>query len=133
MGQVQEFKKKKKKIQIVFRLRYHQLTPWRNGSASDSRSEGCVFESRRGQLTFYAIILITISIEKNVKPVLKGVEIMKRKMLLCWKLLSFVLIKVNEVKGAGGWGVQEVKDEDLCFSMTQRAGEGLEGTSYNTP
>ena len=23
-------------------------TPWRNGSASDSRSEGCVFESRRG-------------------------------------------------------------------------------------
>ena len=29
-----------------------QKTPWRNGSASDSRSEGCVFESRRGQL-FY--------------------------------------------------------------------------------
>ncbi len=26
-----------------------QLTPWRNGSASDSRSEGCVFKSRRGQ------------------------------------------------------------------------------------
>ena len=25
------------------------LTPWRNGGASDSRSEGCVFESRRGQ------------------------------------------------------------------------------------
>ena len=29
------------------------LTPWRNGSASDSRSEGCVFESRRGQKTFF--------------------------------------------------------------------------------
>ena len=28
------------------------LTPWRNGSASDSRSEGCVFKSRRGQLSF---------------------------------------------------------------------------------
>ena len=28
------------------------LTPWRNGSASDSRSEGCVFESRRGQHCF---------------------------------------------------------------------------------
>ena len=27
----------------------NKLTPWRNGSASDSRSEGCVFESRRGQ------------------------------------------------------------------------------------
>ena len=25
------------------------MAPWRNGSASDSRSEGCVFESRRGQ------------------------------------------------------------------------------------
>ena len=25
-------------------------TPWRNGSASDSRSEGCVFESRRGHV-----------------------------------------------------------------------------------
>ena len=30
----------------------HKLTLWRNGSASDSRSEGCVFESRRGQLDF---------------------------------------------------------------------------------
>ena len=28
-------------------------TPWRNGSASDSRSEGCVFESRRGQQYFF--------------------------------------------------------------------------------
>ena len=27
-------------------------TPWRNGSASDSRSEGCVFESRRGHHHF---------------------------------------------------------------------------------
>ncbi len=25
--------------------------PWRNGSASDSRSEGCVFDSRRVQIT----------------------------------------------------------------------------------
>ena len=28
---------------------FRHQTPWRNGSASDSRSEGCVFESRRGQ------------------------------------------------------------------------------------
>ena len=28
------------------------MTPWRNGSASDSRSEGCVFKSRRGQIEF---------------------------------------------------------------------------------
>ena len=26
-----------------------ELTPWGNGSASDSRSKGCVFKSRRGQ------------------------------------------------------------------------------------
>ena len=25
------------------------MDPWRNGSASDSRSEGCVFDSRRVQ------------------------------------------------------------------------------------
>ena len=25
------------------------VASWRNGSASDSRSEGCVFKSRRGQ------------------------------------------------------------------------------------
>ena len=28
------------------------MTPWRNGSASDSRSEGCVFKSRRGHYLF---------------------------------------------------------------------------------
>ncbi|XP_058791895.1 serine/threonine-protein kinase S6KL isoform X2 [Phymastichus coffea] len=36
-------------------------TPWRNGSASDSRSEGCVFKSRRGQIFkkfFYLNILV---------------------------------------------------------------------------
>ena len=33
----------------------HNLTPWRNGSASDSRSEGCVFESRRGHNNFVYI------------------------------------------------------------------------------
>ena len=31
------------------------VTPWRNGSASDSRSEGCVFESRRGQNIFFEL------------------------------------------------------------------------------
>ena len=34
----------------------HNLTPWRNGSASDSRSEGCVFESRRGHQVFVFIL-----------------------------------------------------------------------------
>ena len=30
------------------------VTSWRNGSASDSRSEGCVFKSRRGQVGFFS-------------------------------------------------------------------------------
>ena len=34
---------------------YSNMTPWRNGSASDSRSEGCVFESRRGQTRFFLL------------------------------------------------------------------------------
>ena len=33
------------------------LTLWRNGSASDSRSEGCVFESRQGQKLFSTFYL----------------------------------------------------------------------------
>ena len=32
-------------------------TSWRNGSASDSRSEGCVFESRRGHSCFFGVYL----------------------------------------------------------------------------
>ena len=39
---------------LVFYLDIYP-TPWRNGSASDSRSEGCVFKSRRGQLFFLLI------------------------------------------------------------------------------
>ena len=35
-------------ILIVFLEPISFKTSWRNGSASDSRSEGCVFESRRG-------------------------------------------------------------------------------------
>ena len=34
-----------------------KLTLWRNGSASDSRSEGCVFKSRQGQNLFVFFFL----------------------------------------------------------------------------
>ena len=41
-------------IKLALHLNYMwpaaAVTPWRNGSASDSRSEGCVFKSRRGQI-----------------------------------------------------------------------------------
>ena len=39
---------------IMCSKNFMQLTLWRNGSASDSRSEGCVFESRRGQLASFS-------------------------------------------------------------------------------
>ena len=87
-------------------------TPWRNGSASDFRSEGCVFESRRGQLAFF-VILITSGIQENVKAVLKGVEIMKQLVDInekwcCVESFCYtpqyalaVLINIDEVKEAG--------------------------------
>ena len=38
-------------ISVYARERHHKAW-WRNGSASDSSSEGCVFKSRPGQLLF---------------------------------------------------------------------------------
>lgn len=34
-------------ISRIEMVNLHQLDLWRNGSASDSRSEGCVFDSRQ--------------------------------------------------------------------------------------
>ena len=42
------------------------MTPWRNGSASDSRSEGCVFESRRGQTSFVRAVTIQSDAKTNI-------------------------------------------------------------------
>ena len=39
-------------LKIILHISYYRppnMDPWRNGSASDSRSEGCVFDSRRVQ------------------------------------------------------------------------------------
>ena len=38
--------------------RFSMVTLWRNGSASDSRSEGCVFESRQGHLFFLNLLQV---------------------------------------------------------------------------
>ena len=54
----------------------HNLTPWRNGSASDSRSEGCVFESRRGQNVFGRFsIFFVYSWKKEIVPPMR-IELM---------------------------------------------------------
>ena len=49
----------------------NKLTPWRNGSASDSRSEGCVFESRRGHNLFSMVFFL----EKKCLPPMR-IELM---------------------------------------------------------
>ena len=36
----------------VYARKLHHKARWRNGSASDSSSEGCVFKSRPGQILF---------------------------------------------------------------------------------
>ena len=38
--------------------------PWRNGSASDSRSEGCVFKSRRGQYFSFLFLLPLVTLNQ---------------------------------------------------------------------
>ena len=48
----------------VIKRQRTQLTPWRNGSASDSRSEGCVFKSRRGQLRIFLDLLLEQFLKK---------------------------------------------------------------------
>ena len=53
---------------LLYKFRYE--TPWRNGSASDSRSEGCVFESRRGQTFPFAISLHVNEIAKSFSQIL---------------------------------------------------------------
>ena len=50
-------------------------TPWRNGSASDSRSEGCVFESRRG----HNYIFVTTKTLDIIQIVFSGVPASERK------------------------------------------------------
>ena len=52
----------------MMKIKSPTRTPWRNGSASDSRSEGCVFESRRGQIFYlfsFDLHLILIKCKQN--------------------------------------------------------------------
>ena len=39
------------------------MTLWRNGSASDSRSEGCVFNSRQGHTIFFYFNFFNYSLD----------------------------------------------------------------------
>ena len=48
---------------------------WRNGSASDSRSEGCVFKSRQGHSLFTTNVKVDIVDNRKIKR--------QRKRALC--------------------------------------------------
>ena len=45
---------------LLLRLLVDKIS-WRNGSASDSRSEGCVFKSRRGHLLFKPTVVTVLA------------------------------------------------------------------------
>ncbi len=69
------------RVYLVFPLTTHRVarwlsaakhpakTPWRNGSASDSRSEGCVFKSRRGQKENFYFSWLIPSMKSSLKKV----------------------------------------------------------------
>ena len=82
---------------------------WRNGSASDSRSEGCVFKSRQGHsyLTTTkrdAVKNVTIEIFINIWNVSLLVIIERRhintKIFITWTLWAPTVIVVRNVKVA---------------------------------
>ena len=50
------------------------MTRWRNGSASDSRSEGCVFKSRPGHLPFFFVNLTLSSFQESIKETFLEIE-----------------------------------------------------------
>jgi hypothetical protein len=63
--------------------------PWRNGSASDSRSEGCVFDSRRVQsrsnrISFFSPSLFFIFSCRSLTLLSK---ILSDFFLLCYQLV----------------------------------------------
>ena len=72
-----------------------QLTPWRNGSASDSRSEGCVFESRRGHQTFFSFEKIFFCLQwgLNSWPLVYKTNALplsyRGLQMLFWNILNF--------------------------------------------
>ena len=69
-----------------------RMTPWRNGSASDSRSEGCVFESRRGQKYFACFVLCYLTAKQRKSCDWKLVEDTKNIFCLQWGLNSWPLV-----------------------------------------
>ena len=60
-------------ISVHARKRYHKAW-WRNGSASDSSSEGCVFKSQPGQF-FYQFFRVDAF---DITPIVICVHAMKR-------------------------------------------------------
>ena len=68
LGRTYHFYSQEVCIHCLIPLNLYQTvnrTPWRNGSASDSRSEGCVFESRRGQMILFYFLSLFFYIQSG--------------------------------------------------------------------
>ena len=60
------------------------MTAWRNGSASDSRSEGCVFESRRGHYLFDFFFPLLFNFLTLLLPLIHGKNLITFFALFPW-------------------------------------------------
>ena len=79
-------------LKVVISNSNFQRTPWRNGSASDSRSEGCVFESRRGSNSFFPFPFLhftcTITATKHFETS-TGFEAVRGDLNRFFKIITF--------------------------------------------
>ena len=69
---------------------FSSKTPWRNGSASDSRSEGCVFKSRRGQKEKFYFSLLNSSIYET------SIDASHKQVKICSVGRVYMLVNWNE-------------------------------------
>src|SRR4029434_7746276 len=100
-------------------------TLWRNGSASDSRSEGCVFKSRRGQkacavrniLLFKAVVCLGTSPSLGPLSKISPVPTWYKSQLVCFHSV-LVITFASHAKGPQfetGWKQSLVKGCGLSW------------------
>ena len=78
------------------------MAPWRNGSASDSRSEGCVFKS-------------SISRERSWN-ILTDLNVLWKKVKLPFFSLHQTDIQSDSVNYSFTLSVARKRDDETCFS-----------------
>ena len=110
----------------LFSLSVNKLTPWRNGSASDSRSEGCVFESRRGQKYFFPRLFydnqpFSLEPEPSLTPSFENSKFIPQNKIIFYVLfyrLKKILLKLTEMSLlmiSTQWLWEQPISLSLCF------------------